>query len=147
MSFEIIDTTEVQEELSNIYVQFQKILSLSMTGYKSRDPMVDRLVMNFHKVLEDFMLPHRYVAFHRSEAGVYLNESKLPDSFVLRHLFEIGRCSGVCFQPGLSLEELRDCFQEMEECLTGGSSSFPLGMQRNLLHHYYWIPSGKHLMP
>ena len=38
MSFEIIDTTEVQEELSNIYVQFQKILSLSMTGYKSRDP-------------------------------------------------------------------------------------------------------------
>jgi hypothetical protein len=57
MSFEIIDTTEVQEELSNIYVQFQKILSLSMTGYKSRDPMVDRLVMNFHKVLETSCSP------------------------------------------------------------------------------------------
>ena len=92
--------------------------------------MVDRLVMNFHKVLEDFMLPHRYVAFHRSEAGVYLNETKLPDSFVCA-FFEIGML-GSLFPTRLEPRGTPRLLPEMEECLTGGSSSSPLGMQRNL---------------
>jgi hypothetical protein len=101
--------------------------------------------MHFHKLLSEFLRPHRYAAFHRNSDGVFLNEFKLPDSFVLRRLFDAERCSGLCFQPGLDLQELKECVAEMEEWLMGGSTSKPLGLQRNFLSHYYWIPPGRSL--
>jgi hypothetical protein len=102
--------------------------------------------MHFHKALYSFLKPHRYAAFHRNEDGVYLNEWKLADSFVMRRLFDAGRCSGLCFQPGLDLQELRDCVAEMGECLQNGSAAPPLGLQRNFSKHYYWLPPGKSLL-
>lgn len=146
MAFEILDPAEQQEELGIIHTHFQKILSLSLSGYRSTEQVTGRVIMQFHKSLCEFLRPNRYAAFHRNTDGIYLNERKLPDSFVMRRLFDTGHCSGLCFQPGLDLQELRDCVAEMEECLMGGSASQPLGLQRNFLRHYYWLPPGRSLL-
>jgi len=146
MAIEIINPAAQQEELDIIHMHFQKILSLSLSGYRSTESVTDRVIMQFHKSLCGFLRPHRYAAFHRNTDGIYLNECKLPDSFVMRRLFDTVRCSGLCFQPGLDLQELRDCVAEMEECLMSGSASQPLGLQRNFLRHYYWLPPGHSLL-
>jgi len=143
MSFDILDGAYSDEDLSMIHRHFQRVLSLSMTGYRASEAVTERMISHLHKALMDFLQPYRYAAFHRREDGVYLNEWKLPDSFVLRRLFDSGHCAGLCFQPGLELQELRECMSEMEICLQGGSASQPLGVKRNFLRHYYWIPPEK----
>jgi hypothetical protein len=145
MSFDLLDDVYSGEELSLIHRHFQKVLSLSLTGYRATEAVTDRVIAHLHKALLDFLKPHRYAAFHRRQDGVYLNDWKLPDSFVLRRLFDTGHCAGLCFQPGLEIKELRECMAEMEACLQGGSASRPLGTERNFLRHYYWIPPDKPL--
>jgi hypothetical protein len=141
-----LDNVTAPKELSTIQQDFQKILSLCLAGYKCDETAPNRIIMNLHKTLCSFLRPNRYAAFHRGEdGGVYLNEWKLPDSFVFRRLFDVGRCAGICFQPGLDLRELKECVKEMEACLRSGASGNPLGIQRNFLRHYYWLPPGRNL--
>jgi len=131
------------DSYGQIHRQFQQVLSLVLSHFKSSEPVVARAAERFHQSLRDVLAPTQYVALFRRPEGLFLNDRALPDSYVLNRLFESGRCDGICFQSGIHYEEILACVDEMAHCLQGGSGSLPLGSQRDYLKHYYWIPAGQ----
>jgi hypothetical protein len=116
-------------DLSTIHRLFQQVFSLVLSRFQADDPLVVPIVSRLHDCLSSTLATIGPVTLRRGPDGFYLNDVPLQDSFVLKRLFEAGRCSAVTFREGLGLAELRKFVAEVAHGLQRGRlpSSAPVG--------------------
>jgi hypothetical protein len=136
MSAENEGPAAFQQELSQVHRLLQQILSLVLSRLKSDNPIVSKIADRLYEKLSSVLTPSLPLSLHRRSGGFYLGQLPLPNSFVLRKLFESSRCSGVYFETGLTLEELREFLREVTYCLQHGVPPFPVVGETR---HYHWI--------
>jgi hypothetical protein len=124
------------QELSQAHRLLQQILSLVLSRLKADNPIVCRIAVRLHEKLTTVVTPSLPLSLHRRAEGFFLGPLPLPNSFVLRKLFDSSRCSGVYFEFGLSPEELREFLREVTYCLQNGVPPFPVVGETR---HYHWI--------
>ena len=124
------------EELSQVHRLLQQVFSLVVSRLKADDPVVTRISDRLFDKLSEVLSSSMPLTLRRSGDGFYLNAMTLPDSFVLRRLFDTSGCSAVTFKSGLDKNDLREFVQEAARCFQHGVPPFPVeGDERR----YAWV--------
>lgn len=124
------------QELSQIHRLLQQILSLVLSRLKADDPIVVKITERLYEKISEVLTPSLPLSLQQHSGGFFLGTLPLPNSFVLRKLFDSSRCSGVYFENGLTSEELLEFMREVAYCLQHGVPPFPAEGETRC---YHWI--------
>ena len=132
--------TAPSDDLSQVYRLMQQVFSLVLSRLKADDPIVLRISEKLYEKISESLSSSLPLTLRRTDNGFTLNTLPLPDSFVLRKLFESSRCTAITFKSGFDINEMREFVREVSHCFQHGVPPFP---SEDETRRYTWVTDAR----